>query len=70
VNVRKEPRRIEWPPVNVAQLILDYVDFCERRGPLLELHEYAVVWRVANEIAEETPPEDRETVLAHILPDQ
>jgi hypothetical protein len=57
------------PVVNANQLLLDYVDFCERRGQLLGLSEYAVVWKVANEIAEETAPEDREMVLASILPD-
>lgn len=56
--------------MNAAQLILDYVDFCDRRGPVLELSEYVVVWRVANEIAEETAPEDREMVLASILPNR
>ena len=55
--------------MNPNHLILDYVDFCERHGPLLELSEYAVVWKVANEIAEETAPEDRERVLASIFPE-
>jgi hypothetical protein len=53
--------------VNVAQLIIDYVYFCERRGQVLDLGEFGAVWKIANEIAEETAPDDREMVLAGIL---
>lgn len=55
--------------VNVNHLILDYVAICERRVEFLDFPEFVELWKVATEVAEETAPEDREMVLASILPD-
>ena len=55
--------------MNTAALIIDYVYFCERRGRVLKLGEFAVMWKIASEIAEETRPENREVVIAHVLRD-
>jgi hypothetical protein len=49
--------------VNVNQLIIDYVYFCDRRGEVLDFDGFKVVWETATAIAEETAPEDREMVL-------
>jgi len=55
--------------VNVSHLILDYVAICERRSEFLDFGEFKALWTAATEVAEETPQEDRESVLASILPD-
>jgi MoaA/NifB/PqqE/SkfB family radical SAM enzyme len=52
-----------------AALIIDYVYFCEKRGQMLDLGEFVHVWRIANEIAEDTEPEDRERLLARMFRD-
>jgi len=55
--------------VNVSHLVMDYVAICERRSEVLDFGEFITLWTAASEVAEETTPEDRESVLASILPD-
>ena len=57
------------PAVNVNQLIIDYVYFCELRHELLDFDGFRAVWEAATEIAKETAPEDREMVLDMIFPE-
>jgi hypothetical protein len=52
--------------VNANQLILDYVAICENRGELLDLEDFVDLWKAANDLAEETEPQDRDKILLSI----
>ena len=55
--------------MNVNHLILDYVHVCEKRACILDFGEFIDLWKIANEIAEDTAPDDRDLILAGIAPD-
>ena len=60
---------LDSPFVSANQLILDYFAICEKRGAVLDLQDFAKLWRVADGIANGTAADDRERMLRLILDD-